>query len=45
MMKMDILVVGTTSTGDTGVFYPLYLSAAGANAEDTRLGGAGSSVF
>ena len=37
-------VVGTTSTGDTGVFYPLYLSAAGANAEDTRLGGAGSSA-
>lgn len=37
-------VIGETTTGDSGVFYPLYLSAAGANAEDTRMGGAGSSA-
>ena len=37
-------VVGTDTTGQSGVFYPLYLSAAGANAEDTRMGGAGASA-
>ena len=37
-------VVGTNSNGQSGVFYPLYLSATGANAEDTRMGGAGAST-
>ena len=36
-----IFLVGTTSTGDTGVFYPLYLSSCRCKCEDTRLGGAG----
>ncbi len=35
-------VIGETSTGDSGVFYPLYLSSGGANTEDTRRSGAGS---
>jgi len=37
-------IVGTTSSGDAGIFYPLYKSAAGANAEDTRMGGQGAST-
>ena len=37
-------VIGEKSDGDSGIFYPLYLSAAGANAEDTRMGGGGNST-
>ena len=36
-------VKGTTSTGDSGFFSPLYKTATAANAEDTRRGGQGVS--
>ena len=36
-------VKGTTSTGDSGFFSPMYKTEAAANAEDTRRGGAGAS--